>query len=240
MFTINHKVRVLDFANVRRTPGYSNKDGWDVLGSVQPGQTLAVASGPHQADGLNWYELDFSDHRGFVAEGQNGSTILVADTGAAPVCGIMLTRPVHASICVSQNWGENPDYYVQIQGYEVPLRGHNGRDYAATEGSSVVACDDGVVERADMDPWGFGNICVIRHSWGKSYYAHLSGFDTSVGTPVRRGQHIARSGKTGLGMGVGGAGQDHLHFSIKIDGQDDRSNGWGGFTDPTPYMDNPD
>lgn len=234
MFNTGDKVRATEVANVRRTPGNVNKDQADVFAAVHPGDVHIVVSGPHHVDGLNWYELDMGGQTGFVIDEINGETVLIADqTGSS---GIKLSRPVNQSIVVSQLWGENPEFYAQIQGYAAPLRGHNGVDYAAPEGTPVLACDDGIVERAGTDPWGFGELIVLRHAWGRSYYAHNRSFTVGVGSHVGRGQQVAFSGHTGLGMGAGGAGQDHLHFSIKIDGQDNGANGWGGFSDPTPYM----
>lgn len=84
MFQPNDKVKVMDVANVRRTPGHLNKGSSDVFTAAQPGQILLVVSGPHQTDGLTWYELDLNGQRGFVAEAVNGVTLLVAVSSPAP------------------------------------------------------------------------------------------------------------------------------------------------------------
>lgn len=230
MFNPGDKVQVMDIANVRRTPGNVNKDNWDVFSSVQPGQILTVVSGPHEVDGLVWFEVDLGAENGFVVESVNGEIVLAAHDGSFDGAGgFSICRPMSHQFPVSQWWGENPEFYSQIQGYPVPLQGHNGIDFACAIGSPVVSVDAGTVERARWDDYGFGNLLVIRHGWGKSYYAHLDGFSVAEGQPVGRGEHVAQSGNTGLGTGP------HLHFSIKINGQDDRANGWGGFSDPTPY-----
>lgn len=84
MFQPNDKVKVMDVANVRRTPGHLNKGSSDVFTAAQPGQILLVVSGPHQADGLTWYELDLNGQRGFVAEAVNGVALLTAAPSPVP------------------------------------------------------------------------------------------------------------------------------------------------------------
>ncbi|HRW49047.1 MAG TPA: M23 family metallopeptidase, partial [Caldilinea sp.] len=76
---------------------------------------------------------------------------------------------------------------------------------------------------------GFGNYVLLRHPWGESIYAHLSGVDVSQGQQLAAGQGIGRSGNTGGSTGP------HLHFAIRIDPYQ-RTDGWGGFSDPLPYL----
>lgn len=91
MFKANDKVKIIDVVNVRRSPGHLNKGGADVFTMLQPGQTLAVVSGPHPVDGLTWYELDLGGQRGFAAEAVNGVTLLAADTASAGPTGDQTT-----------------------------------------------------------------------------------------------------------------------------------------------------
>jgi hypothetical protein len=69
----------------------------------------------------------------------------------------------------------------------------------------------------------------LAHAWGESLYAHLSAHHLQVGEIVRRGQYIGNSGNTGNSTGP------HLHFGIRIYPYN-RRDGWGGFTDPEPYL----
>jgi murein DD-endopeptidase MepM/ murein hydrolase activator NlpD len=91
------------------------------------------------------------------------------------------------------------------------------------------AVDDGVVVQASFEAGGFGYFILLRHAWGESIYAHLSSIDVSVDQQVTRGQTIGRSGNTGASTGP------HLHFAMRIDPYT-RGDGWGGFTDPLPYL----
>ncbi|MCU0548446.1 MAG: M23 family metallopeptidase [Leptolyngbya sp. Prado105] len=86
---------------------------------------------------------------------------------------------------------------------------HRGLDLGTPEGTSVRAADGGKVIYAGWAE-GYGNVVIIEHSNGmQTRYAHLSEMTTQVGTSVRQGQPIARSGHTGLGTGP------HLHFEVR-------------------------
>jgi hypothetical protein len=50
-----------------------------------------------------------------------------------------------------------------------------------------------------------------------------------VGQAVAKGQYIGASGNTG------GSSGPHLHFAIRINPYV-RGDGWGGFSDPLPYL----
>ncbi|MGL4649871.1 MAG: M23 family metallopeptidase, partial [Caldilineaceae bacterium] len=79
------------------------------------------------------------------------------------------------------------------------------------------------------DPGGFGNYVKLVHGWGESVYAHMDSLAVEKGQQVKRGQVIGASGNTGF------SGGPHLHFAIRIKPWV-RSDGWGGFVDPLPYL----
>ena len=94
----------------------------------------------------------------------------------------------------------------------------------------LLATDDGrVAEVVTDDPSGFGNYVKLEHAWGESIYAHMHSFNVRNGQVVRRGTVIGLSGSTGFSDGP------HLHFSIRIHPYE-RTDGWGGFSDPLPYL----
>lgn len=92
-------------------------------------------------------------------------------------------------------------------------RAHKGIDYAAPTGTPVRATADGLVENANFDRGGYGNVVVLRHH-GKytTLYGHLSGFGRGVtrGARVSQGQVIGYVGATGLATGP------HLHYEFRI------------------------
>lgn len=94
-------------------------------------------------------------------------------------------------------------------------RMHEGVDFAANEGSPVLAAGDGVVEEAR---WAgdYGRWLKIRHgSTFETGYAHLSAWAPGIapGVEVRRGEVVAFVGDSGLATGP------HLHFEVIRDGQ---------------------
>jgi murein DD-endopeptidase MepM/ murein hydrolase activator NlpD len=91
------------------------------------------------------------------------------------------------------------------------IRAHQGVDYGAPTGASVVAVAAGTVVSAGWAGGG-GNQVRIRHDGGlETYYLHLSSFASGVraGTRVDQGQLIGRVGATGTATGP------HLHFALR-------------------------
>lgn len=94
--------------------------------------------------------------------------------------------------------------------------GHKGVDLATPVGMPVKAAADGVVTYTGWDADGYGKWIEIKHKNGyKTRYGHLSKFEKGlkIGTKVKVGQIIAKSGNTGLSNGA------HLHFEVRINGK---------------------
>ena len=89
---------------------------------------------------------------------------------------------------------------------------HSGVDYAAPEGTVLLATADGeVVEAGWLN--GYGNLVQIRHEFGlETVYAHLNQIRVEVGEQVQRGEWIGDMGSTGRSTG------SHLHYEIRQDG----------------------
>ena len=93
-------------------------------------------------------------------------------------------------------------------------RWHHGQDFSAPVGTEVYATGAGVVTKASMSPYGFGNRVEINHGYGfKSIYGHLSSINVMVGQKITRGEFIALSGNTGISSGP------HLHYEIHYNGR---------------------
>ncbi len=90
---------------------------------------------------------------------------------------------------------------------------HNGLDFKGPNGTPILAAAEGKVTSAGSQG-GYGNTIEITHANGLvTRYAHLSGFNVSLGQRVARGVQIARMGSTGRSTG------SHLHFEVRLNGQ---------------------
>jgi murein DD-endopeptidase MepM/ murein hydrolase activator NlpD len=90
---------------------------------------------------------------------------------------------------------------------------HAGLDFKGPIGTPILAAADGKVTSAGVQS-GYGNCIEITHANGLvTRYAHLSGFNVSLGQQVKRGIQIARMGSTGRSTG------SHLHFEVRLNGQ---------------------
>ena len=92
---------------------------------------------------------------------------------------------------------------------------HKGTDFAAPEGTPIMASGDGKVVRARWCGGG-GNCIKINHnSTYSTVYAHLKNFARGIkeGVKVRQGQIIGYVGSTGMSTGP------HLHYEVIINGK---------------------
>lgn len=136
-----------------------------------------------------------------------------------------LAMPFDGSYPITEGFGEALTDPLLIPLYaKYGLAGHDGVDFAMPKGTPVLAADDGTVVLAEENS-DYGTTVVIRHSWGQSYYGHLSKMEVTVGQAVKRGEEIALSGSTGESTGP------HLHFGIKPNNPD-MQNGYYGKIDP--------
>ena len=86
---------------------------------------------------------------------------------------------------------------------------HEGVDLAGPAGQPVYATGDGVVESAEFNFSGYGNVIVIDHGFGyKTRYAHLQEIRVAEGQVVIRGDRIGTLGSSGLSTGP------HLHYEV--------------------------
>lgn len=88
---------------------------------------------------------------------------------------------------------------------------HNdGINIACTAGTTVKAAESGVVAYAGDELKGYGNLLLIRHSGGWiTAYAHNQTLLVKKGDTVKKGQAIAKVGKTGS------VKTPQLHFEIR-------------------------
>lgn len=240
-FSRSEIISATEVVRVRRSTGFMNKPENDVLGQFWSRTTLRVEDGPQEMDGLTWWLVTGVSSTGQTITGwtaqqaPNGNRLIAKPLKLGntdipnPGAGRYLAAPYQGSFFITQLWGENPAIYRQFLYDGVPLLGHNGVDFATPVGVPLLSTDDGQVIQAAFDHGGFGNFVLIRHSWGESVYAHLSRVSVRVNQTLRRGQHIGDSGNTGNSTGP------HLHFAIRMANYT-RGDGWGGYSDPLPYL----
>jgi len=137
---------------------------------------------------------------------------------------IKLTLPVNGPI--TQLFGENPQIYKK---WGFP--GHNGIDYGIPNGTPITAAVGGSVALVGFENGGYGNFVKLSHVDGSktyfTYYAHLASASVIAGQKVKAGTVIGNSNNTGASTGP------HLHFGLKIDGENPP---YKGYVDPMPYF----
>lgn len=87
---------------------------------------------------------------------------------------------------------------------------NDGINIKTKDGQKVVAAENGVVAYSGNELKGFGNLLLVKHKGGwVTAYAHNKKLIVKRGDHVKRGQHIAYSGKTGS------VSTPQLHFEIR-------------------------
>jgi murein DD-endopeptidase MepM/ murein hydrolase activator NlpD len=89
---------------------------------------------------------------------------------------------------------------------------HTGMDISSPYGAEVRATADGIVESVDNRS-GYGRVVIVDHGFGvTTWYGHLSGFSTSEGVHVKRGEVIGYVGISGRSSGP------HVHYEVRMYG----------------------
>mgnify|MGYP001191064402 CR=1 FL=1 len=92
---------------------------------------------------------------------------------------------------------------------------HRGTDFAAPEGTPIMASGDGKVIRARWCGGGGNCIKIYHNSTYSTVYAHLKNFGRGIkeGVRVKQGQIIGYVGSTGMSTGP------HLHYEVIVNGK---------------------
>jgi murein DD-endopeptidase MepM/ murein hydrolase activator NlpD len=152
-----------------------------------------------------------------------------------------------------QEWHVNQKFGANFNNFytSVGMKGHNGVDLRATDGTEVYATHPGRVTYAGYDGSG-GLTIVIRTTeefedingtptYWKTIYGHLKKDTLRVtgGQSVIAGELIALADNTGRSTG------SHLHFGLKpikrgeeewVWENSEQDNGYKGAVDPMPYF----
>ena len=175
-----------------------------IIPSVE--RELAAAGGPflpYPADPREAAQAEEEAARRFasVVESVEHDALIATAVGQIP-----FAEPVLSDGRYSSGFGRRTD---PIDGR---LAMHAGLDYAAPQGTPILATADGVVVEAGQRS-GYGNAVQIRHEFGlETVYAHLNQIRVEVGQHVQRGERIGDMGSTGRSTG------SHLHYEIRLNG----------------------
>ena len=116
------------------------------------------------------------------------------------------------------SFGDHRFYY--FNGKEISSSYHLGLDLASVAQADIVSSNEGKVVFAEFNGI-YGNNLIIYHGLGLySLYGHCSSIFVKEGDYVKKGEVVAKTGKSGLALG------DHLHFGILVQGLEVRPDEW--------------
>lgn len=208
LYSISRRYRV----NVKDL-AYAN--GLTLSSGIKIGQRMTIPSGPVARP----------------RQASNGGSLNQMKAAPAPVATpIALTKPIQpqskiASARKAERIGPlaAPPSRSSSQ-FRWPVRGrlisrfgpqsdgqrNDGVNISVPEGTSVKAAENGVVAYSGSELKGYGNLVLIRHTddWVTAY-AHNSKILVSRGDTVKRGQIIAKAGKTGS------VSKPQVHFEVR-------------------------
>lgn len=153
-------------------------------------------------------------------------------TGLYEPEGIYLQKPFEGEGTLIQGWGEHAHEYSEYRYNGIPLKGHNGLDFQIATNAHILAADEGRVVEVGWERGGFERYIKVEHRWGESFYAFLGD------VLVNSGQLIARGAMVATPNG-GRESAPFFHFAIRVE-PFNRLDGYGGFTDPTPFLNSVD
>ena len=213
-----------DGPNYPSPRGLLDIPGWQQMGKGEAAQAVEVSAYP---DRYNNYEP--------VA-----LTILTTLTGSGGPATVTTAQPVTVAPAVSESsrvvfplpegtWVATDPFGPRIHPITGEQSFHTGADFAAPDGTPILAAASGTVTVAEFSG-GYGGLVVIEHHIdGRTIataYAHSwhNGIHVSVGEQVQAGQHIADVGSSGMSTGP------HLHFEVRDGGTS------GEYIDPAAWL----
>lgn len=143
--------------------------------------------------------------------------------------GIYLDSPFDGSNVLVQTWGTDAAFYSQYQYNGITLKGYIGIGFEVMPNTAILAMDRGRVSEVSLESKGFERYVKIDHWWGESIYARVNTTFIESGQLIERGTQLAS----------GGSGQrpfaQRIHIGIRVRPYN-RYDGWGGFSDPLPFL----
>jgi len=106
---------------------------------------------------------------------------------------------------------------------------HPGLDIANVPGTPIQAFADGQITSVGPTSNGMGNIVTLKDKEGNSHqYGHLQGSLVKPGAIVKKGQPIAKMGKTGNSYSPSGG--DPTHLDVRI------ADAYGRWKNPSAFL----
>jgi murein DD-endopeptidase MepM/ murein hydrolase activator NlpD len=197
------------FASARAVPLTATAVAACLFVTVATPQTATAASTSSTLPALDAQQYTSSATSTALAERDGFAIGRVPErrVAAAPATerapGASVARPVAGTIPAAGGFGAR-----WVSGCGACSTNHQGLDFAAREGTPVVAAMSGRVVSAGVFG-GYGNQILLQHGDGsQTRYGHLSRIGVRVGQTVTAGQHIGAVGNTGVSTG------SHLHFEV--------------------------
>lgn len=167
---------------------------------------------PEDTDGTETAENPESGEETVSAGASENITATGSASVSTPSTPTSFVLPVGESGAVSQPFSCGELVKSKTLG---EWRTHDGIDFAAKEGDSVVSIADGLVESVTADT-RWGNTVVVNYGDYTAYYYGLGDqIAVQVGASVTAGQTIGQVGNSSL---VEASEAPHLHLGIKKDG----------------------
>lgn len=108
---------------------------------------------------------------------------------------------------------QSSSYGVRLDPFTRRPAFHSGLDFPGSNFTPIYSTAPGVISFTGVRS-GYGNTVEVDHGGGfKTRYAHLAGYNVSVGQRVTVGQRIASMGSTGRSTGP------HLHYEVWVNGR---------------------
>ncbi len=121
--------------------------------------------------------------------------------------GIIFISPVSGGSVIKPYSIDMPIWNSTLKKHQ----SHDGIDFAAAEGTAVVAVYDGVVEKVEYDIlWG-NQVTILHKDDVRTIYRSLANVAVNVGDEVKQGDSI---GEVSISAGKEQLDGAHVHFSV--------------------------
>ena len=218
-----------DGPNYPSPRGLLDIPGWEQMDKGEAAQAVEVSAYPDRyrnyepvAETILTTLTTTTGPAANTAAATGGATVSAARPVAAESSRVVFPVP-------EDTWVLTSDYGPRVHPISGESSFHTGTDFAAPDGTPILAAADGAVTVAEFSG-GYGGLVVIEHQIAgqtvATAYGHMweHGIHVTAGDQVSAGQHIGDIGSSGNSTGP------HLHFEVRTGGTD------GEHTDPAAWL----